>query len=195
MVNFNDTAYLDVPFTNSIEKLQAGLERIESRGGTAMRDAISMSIDYMKREAKSEKKVLLVITDGDDTASSETLERLIAKCQGSEVLVYVIGLLTDDEQRRQKATRRALQTLATSSGGVALIPKDLTSVTQIALEVANEIRNQYTITYSPHVQDLDGSFRQIKLTVNARGNPLARTRTGYYATSDAPAKKVSPNHR
>ena len=193
IVNFNDQAYLDVPFTNSIEKLQEGLARIESRGGTAMRDAISMSIDYMKKEAKKEKKVLLVITDGDDTASSENLEKLVAKCQRSEVLVYAIGLLTEEEQRRQKAAKRALQTLTTASGGVTFLPKDLTSVEQLALQVANEIRNQYTITYSPHVQELDGSFRNIKLVIAARGTPMARTRTGYYATPEAPTKKVTQN--
>ena len=191
LVNFNDTAYLDVPFTNNIEKLQEGLARIESRGGTALRDAISMSIDYMKKEAKLEKKVLMVITDGDDTASSESLEKLVAKCQRSEVLVYAIGLLTEEEQRRQKAAKRALQTITTSSGGVAFLPKDLTSVEQLALQVAHEIRNQYTITYSPHVQELDGSFRTIKLAINARGSPMARTRTGYYATQEAPVRKTA----
>ena len=189
LVNFNDTAYLDVPFTNNIQKLEEGLARIESRGGTAMRDAISMSIDYMKKEAKKEKKVLMVITDGDDTASSENLEKLVAKCQRSEVLVYAIGLLTEEEQRRQKAAKRALQTITTASGGVAFLPKDLTSVEQLALQVAHEIRNQYTITYSPHVQELDGSFRTIKIAINAKGTPMARTRTGYYATPEAPVKK------
>ncbi|HEY3740933.1 MAG TPA: VWA domain-containing protein [Bryobacteraceae bacterium] len=194
IVNFNDQAYLDVPFTNNIDKLQEGLTRIESRGGTAMRDAISMSIDYMKKEAKLDKKVLLVITDGDDTASSENLEKLVAKCQRSEVLVYAIGLLTEEEQRRQKAAKRALQTLTTASGGVTFLPKDLTSVEQLSLQVAHEIRNQYLITYSPQIPD-DGTFRTIKLVVSGRGNPTARTRTGYYATPEPPTKKVSQNHQ
>ena len=195
LVNFNDTAYLDVPFTNSIEKLEEGLARIESKGGTAMRDAISMSIDYMKKEAKLEKKVLLIITDGDDTASSENLEKLVAKCQRSEVLVYAIGLLTEEEQRRQKAAKRALQTLTVASGGAAFLPKDLGDVERLALEVAHEIRNQYTITYTPTVQDLDGSFRSIKLLVAAKGTPTARTRTGYYATPEPAARKVSFNRQ
>jgi Ca-activated chloride channel homolog len=195
IVNFNDQAYLDVPFTNSIEKLEEGLARIESRGGTAMRDAISQAIDYMKKEAKLEKKVLLVITDGDDTASSENLEKLVAKCQRSEVLVYAIGLLTEEEQRRQKAAKRALQTLTTASGGVAFLPRELADVERLALEVAHEIRNQYTITYTPSVQELDGSFRSIKLLVAARGNPTARTRTGYYATPEPPSKKLTLNRQ
>ena len=70
VVNFNDEAFLDVPFTNDIKKLEQGLARIDSRGGTAMRDAISMSIDYMKENGKKDKKVILVVTDGNDTASS-----------------------------------------------------------------------------------------------------------------------------
>jgi VWFA-related protein len=72
---------------------------------------------------------------------------------------------------------------------LAFYPKDLAEVDRIAQEVAHEIRNQYTIAYSPTIQNLDGSFRQIKVTVNAPGRPVARTRTGYYATPDQPVRK------
>ncbi|MGH9625865.1 MAG: VWA domain-containing protein, partial [Bryobacteraceae bacterium] len=72
VVNFNDDAYLDVPFTNSIPRMRQGLARIDARGGTAMRDAISMSLDYMREKAKQNKRVLLVITDGNDNASTIT---------------------------------------------------------------------------------------------------------------------------
>jgi Ca-activated chloride channel homolog len=68
IVNFNDDAYLDVPFTNDIKRLEEGLTRIDSRGGTGMRDAITMSMDYLKEKGKRDKKVLLVVTDGDDTS-------------------------------------------------------------------------------------------------------------------------------
>ena len=185
VVNFNDEAFLDVPFTNDIKKLEQGLARIDSRGGTAMRDAISMSIDYMKETGKKEKKVLLVVTDGNDTASTGTLEKLVAKSQKSEVLIYAIGLLNEEERREAKKAKRALDELTTASGGLAYFPKELTEVDKIALQVAHEVRNQYTIAYSPTVQALDGSFRQIKVTVSGAGrNALVRTRTGYYATPD-----------
>ena len=195
-MNFNDQAYLDVPFTNNIEKLQEGLSRIESRGGTAMRDAISMSIDYMKKEAKLEKKRSRSSSPTATTLRAVRISKKLefAKCQRSEVLVYAIGLLTEEEQRRQKAAKRALQTLTTASGGVAFLPKDLTSVEQLSLQVAHEIRNQYLLTYSPQIPD-DGTFRNIKLVVNGRGNPTARTRTGYYATPEPAAKKVSQNRQ
>jgi len=192
VVNFNDEPYLDVEFTNDIKKLEAGLARIDSRGGTAMRDAISSSIDYMKEKGKKEKKVLLVVTDGNDTASTGTLEKLVNKARQSEVLIYAIGLLNEEERREAKKAKRALDELTTASGGLAFYPKELTDVDRIALQVAQEIRNQYTIAYTPTVQELDGSFRQIKVTVSGAGrSALVRTRTGYYATPDSQNAKVA----
>jgi Ca-activated chloride channel family protein len=179
-----------VPFTNDIKKLEQGLARIDSRGGTAMRDAISMSIDYMKESGKKDKKVLLIVTDGNDTASSGTLEKLVAKAQKNEVLIYAIGLLNEEERREAKKAKRAIEELTGASGGLAYYPKDLSEVDKIALQVAHEIRNQYTIAYQPTIAALDGSFRQIKVTVSGAGrSPLVRTRTGYYATPDVQDNK------
>ncbi len=190
IVNFNDEAWLDVPMTSDIKKMQAGVERIDSRGGTAMRDAISMSIDYLKKEGKRQKKVLLVITDGNDNASTMNLERLVSRAQQNEVLLFSIGLLNEEERREAKIAKHALDTLTRESGGQAFYPKSPSEVDQITLQVAHEIRNQYTIAYSPTVPEMDGSFRQIKVTVSGPGHPVVRTRTGYYATPDEPAKKA-----
>jgi VWFA-related protein len=191
VVNFNDEAYLDQPFTNDIKKLEEGVARIDSRGGTAMRDAISMSIDYLKEKGKKDKKVLLVVTDGNDTASSGTLEKLIDKARDSSVLIYAIGLLNEEERREAHKAKRALDAITKESGGLSFYPKDVTEVDHIALQVAQDIRNQYTIAYSPSIQALDGSFRQIKVTVNGPGHPTVRTRTGYYATPNAAPKKAA----
>ena len=189
IVNFNDEAYLDVEMTSDMKKLEEGVARIDSRGGTAMRDAISMSIDYLKDKGKKDKKVLLVVTDGADTASTGSLEKLIDKTRQGEVLVFAIGLLNEEERREAKKAKRALDVITRESGGLSLYPKDLAEVDKIAQEVAHEIRNQYTIAYSPTIQSLDGSFRQIKVTVNGPGRPIARTRTGYYATPDQSVRK------
>jgi VWFA-related protein len=182
VVNFNDEAYLDVPFTADQTKMEEGLSRIDSRGGTAMRDAIGMSLDYMKSKGKKDKKVLFIVTDGNDTASNETLERTVQRVRQSEVLVYSIGLLNEEEAREAKKAQRALKALAEASGGSVYYPKELAEVEPLALRVAQEIRNQYIIAYTPVIQDLDGSFRQIKVTVNGPGRPQVRTRNGYYAT-------------
>ena len=186
VVNFNDDAYLDTPdFTSDINVLNQALSKIDSRGGTAMREAISMSIDHMKQKAKRDKKVILVVTDGNDNASSISLENLVRKAQQSEVIVYAIGLLSEEEKREAKRAKRALDLLTEATGGQAYYPKELTEVERIAHQVAHDIRNQYIITYTPEPSVLDGSFRQIKVVANGPGHPTVRTRTGYYATPDA----------
>ena len=190
IVNFNDDAWLDVPFTSDIKKMEDGVAKIDSRGGTAMRDAINLSLDYLKKEGKRQKKVLLVITDGNDNASSISLEKLVTRAQQEEVLMYAIGLLNEEERREARIAKRALDELSRESGGAAFYPKAVTEVDQIALQVAHEIRNQYTIGYSPLLQAMDGSFRQIKVTVSGPGHPIVRTRTGYYATPDGAGKKA-----
>ena len=105
IVNFNDEAFLDQPFTSDIKELERGLSKIDSRGGTAMRDAIRMSIDYLKENGKRDKKVLVVVTDCDDNNSSGTLEDLIKDAQQGEVLIYTVGLLAELEKREAKRAR------------------------------------------------------------------------------------------
>jgi Ca-activated chloride channel family protein len=190
IVNFNDDPFLDVPMTSDIKKMEEGIARIDSRGGTAMREAIDSSMTYLKKEGHRQKKVLLVITDGNDNASTISLEKLVSRAQQSEVLVYAIGLLNEEERREARLAKRALDAISQDSGGLAFYPKGPAEVDAIALQVAHEIRNQYTIAYSPIVQQMDGSFRQIKVTVNGPGHPQVRTRTGYYATPDSSQKKA-----
>src|SRR5581483_1668619 len=147
VVNFNDEYYLDQDFTSQIPKLQEALEKIEARGGTALYDAVVASADHLKKNARLDKKVLLVVTDGEDNASRETLEQAARRLQEENgPTVYTIGLLGEERQRR---ARRALTALAEQTGGVAFFPKDLGEVNSITQEVAHDIRNQYTIGYRP----------------------------------------------
>jgi Ca-activated chloride channel family protein len=185
IVNFNDDAYLDQSFTNDIKKLEQALERYAAKGGTAMRDAISMSIDYMNKKGKKDKKVLMVVTDGNDNASNMSLEELIRKAEQSGVLIYSIGILSDEEPREARRAKHALHNLAVASGGQDYYPKDLAEVDKITPEVAREIRNQYTMAYSPTNPTLDGTFRKITVMVNAPGRPTVRTRNGYYSSPAA----------
>lgn len=184
IVNFNEDAYLDVDFTNDMKKLEEGIARIDSRGGTAMRDAINLSMDHLREKAKLDKKVLVVVTDGNDNTSEITLEKLVQKAQQREVLVYTIGLLDEEEHREAKRAKRALDTITNATGGQAYYPGHVDDIERFTLDVAHQIRNQYTIAYRPEKQELDGSFRQIKVTVNGPNRPVVRTRTGYYATGD-----------
>jgi VWFA-related protein len=192
IVNFNDEAFMDLPrskdFTSDIKEMEEALTRIDSRGGTAMREAIRMSIDWLQEKAHKDKKVLVVITDGNDNSSVVSLEDLVKAAQQSGVLLYSVGLLSEEERREATRARRALESLAAATGGETYFPKELSEVDRIAHQVARDIRNQYTIQYTPSNAAMDGGYRQIRVAVNAAGHPTARTRSGYYATPDlAPA--------
>jgi Ca-activated chloride channel family protein len=186
VVNFNDDAFLDTPdFTNDPKVLEQALNKIDSRGGTAMRDALRMSIDHIKGKAKKDKKVILVVTDGNDNASMITIENLVKAAQQSEVIIYAIGLLNEEERREAKRAKRALDALTEATGGQAWYPKDLNEVERITSQVARDVRNQYTSAYTPANQALDGTFRQIRVVANGPNRPSVRTRTGYYATPES----------
>ena len=188
VVNFNDTAYLDNPkdknFTNDLGELETALGRIDARGGTAMRDAIEMSIQHLKK-AKRDKKVLVVITDGNDNSSLLSLERIMKSAHQSGVLIYGVGLLAEEEHREASRARRALNDLAEATGGKTFFPQGVEEVDAIAHLVAHDIRSQYIIEYSPSNAAMDNTFRAIRITAKAPGNPTVRTRSGYYATPDA----------
>jgi VWFA-related protein len=201
IVNFNDEPYQDVPFTNDLKRMEEGLARIDSRGGTAMRDSILASMSYVKSKGRHEKKVIVAITDGNDNMSEVGLERLVQEAQRQEVLIYTVGLFAEEDRREAGKARRALDTITKATGAQAYYPKELDEVGTVALRVAHDIRNQYILAYTPTNQALDGSFRRIRVQVNGPNRPTARTRTGYYATASQgktppprpPAKKALVN--
>jgi Ca-activated chloride channel family protein len=182
VVNFNDEYWLDQDFTSDIGKLGEALDRIEARGGTALYDAVVASADHLKKSARREKKVLLVVTDGEDNASRESLEQAIRQLQAENgPTVYTIGILgSDSHQRRAK---RALQEMAENTGGVSFFPKDLSDVDNISRQVAHDIRNQYTIGYKPSTPQSAGGYRTVRVVARApgHGKMQVRTRSGYYA--------------
>lgn len=186
IIGFNDSAYLDQDFTSNIKLLEQALDKTETRGGTAMRDAIHLALDHMKKFAKRDKKVLLVITDGADNNSDESLEQLVREARQSGVLIYSIGLLSEEEASERRSAQRGLKALAEASGGLDYYPKSLADVEKITPQVAEEIRKQYLIAYTPTNSALDGTFRKIEVRLTGYGrNPNVRYRNGYYATPDA----------
>lgn len=153
--------------------MKEALARIDARGGTAMRDALHVSIMHLKERAHRDKKVL-VITDGADNSSIVSLEELVKEAQQSGVLIYAVGLLAEEDRNDARRAKRELLSLTETTGGEAVFPTDLTEVDRIAKEVARDIRSQYTIAYNPSISALDGTFRGIKITVNAPGHPSGR---------------------
>jgi len=180
VVNFNDESYLDQDFTSDLSRLREGLDHIESRGGTALYDAVIASADHLAKGARLDRKVLLVVTDGEDNASRESLEQCVRRLQDlNGPTVYSIGLLGDDREAHR--AKRALTALAVQTGGVAYFPKDLNEVDNITRQVAHDIRNQYTIGYKP-VDPNRAGYRKVNVEVHASGykHLVVRTRSGYY---------------
>ncbi len=184
IMNFNEEASLEQDYTSNIKELEAALKTIDSRGQTAMRDALRMGIEHLRHGGKKEKKILMVVTDGEDNSSVETLDHVIQSAQQNGVIIYGVGLLSDDEPRERERAKEALDALTFATGGQAWYPQELSEVDGIAREVAHEIRNQYIIGYTPIDQSLDGKYRKIRVTVTAPGDPSVRTRAGYYTGRD-----------
>ncbi|MGZ4876977.1 MAG: VWA domain-containing protein [Candidatus Angelobacter sp.] len=190
VVNFNDDPYLDQDFTNRLDPLREALDRVDSRGGTALYDAVIASADHLAKGAKKEKKVLLVVTDGVDNESRESLESAIRKVQDDNgPTIYTIGILGDEPGI--KRAKRALQSLSDQTGGVAFFPKDLVEVDEISQEVARDIRNQYSLTYKPTNPRSNGGYRKVKVEARAPGykDLQVRTRDGYFADEKRTASK------
>jgi VWFA-related protein len=185
VVNFNDDFYLDLDkdFTNSIPELKEALERIDSRGSTALYDAVIGSLDHLKKASK-DKRVLLIVTDGEDNTSHNSLDKTIREVQKTDTVIYTIGLLSEESKKNAKRAKKALEQLAQASGGLAFFPENVDDVHNICEQVARDIRNQYTLAYYPSNTRRDGSFRGVQVEVippRGRGKLVARTRNGYYA--------------
>jgi Ca-activated chloride channel family protein len=181
VVNFNDEYYLDQDFTNDLLKLKEALEKIDAKGGTALYEAVVASAENFKT-AHLERKVLFVVTDGEDNASRETLEQAVKQLQVENgPSVYAIGILGEEEH--PKRARRALEIIAQRTGGLAFFPKTLDEVDEISRQVAHDIRNQYTIGYKPTNPKGAGGFRNIHVEAKAKGHGkmVVRTKSGYYA--------------
>lgn len=194
VVNFSDRAYLDQGFTTDLVALNRGLTRSDSRGTTAMYDAVAASADELSKHASQRKQVLLIITDGADNASRLTLEQTIRRVQAlGGPVVYTIGLLYDDEKDEAERASRDLETLSEETGGVAYFPRSLEDVNGIATEVARDIRNQYTIAYNSTNPARNGGYRVVRVQAvgPGHGKLTVRTRRGYYANANQQKQQQS----
>lgn len=184
IVNFSERAFLDQGFTSDLAALSRGLSHFDSKGTTALYDAVAASADELSNHAKHPKQVLLIITDGADNASRLDLEEAIHRVQNlGGPVVYSIGLLFGTDKDESQRARNALEMLSQETGGVAYFPRSLDDVDKIAADVARDIRNQYTIGYhSTNTSGIAG-YRTVRLEAKAanHGKLIVRTRKGYYS--------------
>lgn len=184
IVNFGEESYLDQDFTNDLGKLQAALGKVETRGSTALYDTIVASAAHMKQGAGLQKRILLVVTDGDDNASQESLEETMQQLQKKDSpVVYMIALL--NPAKRTSSTIRALQEISQNTGGTAYFPTDVQEVDSITRNIASAIRSQYVIGYKSSSTATGHVYHAIQVDAyDSNHRKLrVRTRSGYYSDS------------
>lgn len=190
IVNFSDRAYLDQGFTTNLTALDRGLSHFDSKGYTALYDAVAASADELSKFGKQRNEVLLIVTDGADDASHLDLQQAIRRVQNlGGPVVYAIGLTYEDSRKEAEDARNALQTLANETGGVAYFPGSLQEVSGIAEQVARDIREQYVIDYHSSDPFTNGGYRTVRVEVRAphHGRLYVRTKRGYYARPESPS--------
>jgi Ca-activated chloride channel homolog len=158
--------------------LQRALNETSTQGSTALYDAVVASVRHLRNNPQLDKKVLLVITDGQDNMSRDTLQETMRDLeQKNGPTLYAIGLTGQEPQGRQ-----ALRQLAEGTGGAAFFPSSLDQVSDITRQLAHDIRNQYVIAYTPHIQNVSANYHPIRVVANAPGYSAlqVRTRNGIY---------------
>ncbi|MGA9670451.1 MAG: VWA domain-containing protein [Terracidiphilus sp.] len=188
VVNFNEHVSLalpaDTPFTDRKDQLELALSKIQTIGETSLYDGIAVALDHLK-QGHSDKKVLILISDGGDNASKRTLAQVVGMAKQSVAIIYTIDIF-DDQDADQNPD--VLRRFAKQTGGEAFFPESSKDITSICEGIARDIRNQYTLTYIPTIASLDGSYRviDVKASTRGRGRLSVRTRAGYSVPPNIP---------
>ena len=197
VVNFNDSVWFglpaDIPFTDQQEQLQRALSAIRTIGQTSLYDGIVVGLNHLKQGAR-DKKVLILITDGGDTASKHSLGQVVDLARQSAAVIYAIGIFDEQDGDQNPAV---LERLAKETGGEAFFPQSFRDITGICEAIARDIRNQYTLTYIPTIPSQDGRYRTIAVEASShdRGHLSVRTRAGYLVPLVAPSTPVKATQR
>jgi len=198
LIRFSDDAELAQDFTDDHRRILRVIEDLKPRGSTALYEAVLLGLQKVK-SGKHRKRALLLLTDGNDTASTVTFNDVLTLARKSEVIIYALGIGHGEKGsyghdilggilgRRDKdeVDMKVLNGLAGATAGRAFYLENAHAggrdlVDEAAAEVANELKQQYTLGYRPTNKRRDGSFRQIKVELSDRSLHV-RTKGGYYA--------------
>ncbi len=186
VLSFGTEVVVEHDFTADTQELTNTLSSIPSQESTAFYDAVYLAAKYIHVNASRDKKVLLVITDGEDNSSKYALREALKAVGEYKVVVYTIGLLSSGYSSSDEQTKaqKALKQLAQVTGGASFFPASVDEVQGICSRIARDLRNQYTIGYRPSNKKLDGSWRKVVVQLNSVPNVKrlrVRTKQGYYA--------------
>src|SRR4051794_34665290 len=189
LIEFNDSPKLVVPLTQSVEQIQNRLTFSQSKGRTALLDAIMMAMAEMKKSKKN-RKALLIISDGGDNSSRYTESEVRNMVRENDVLLYAIGVYEGGGGRMRTPEEAAgpglLTDLCEQTGGRHL-PADTSELPDIAAKIGVELRNRYVLGFAPQSKVRDGRYHVLQVKMVApKGLPALRAyfRRGYYAPSE-----------
>jgi VWFA-related protein len=187
LVQFNDSASLIQPFTRNLEEIQNKLAFTQSKGRTALLDAVYMALHEMKK-ARNPRKALLLISDGGDNSSRYSEAEIKALVKEADVQIYAIGIYESMGSRNrtpEETSGPALLTeIAEQTGGRQYQVDNLNELPDVAAKIGVELRNQYILGYSPKNMTRDGKYRRVQVKlVQPHGMPVLRPfwKQGYYA--------------
>ena len=187
LVEFNDRPELVSPFTTSLEEIQNKLTFTQSKGRTALLDAVYLGLHTMKK-GRNARKALLIISDGGDNSSRYTESEIKNLVREADVQIYAIGIFESGAGRGRSAEELAgpglLQEISEQTGGRAFAVDNLNELPDIAAKIGIELRNQYLLGYTPLNAARDGKYRKVTVKlVQPRGLPPLKAfwRLGYYA--------------
>jgi len=170
-------------FTDEPERLAEAVRRIRAGGGTAVYDAVYLAVrDKLARETPGRRRLLILISDGDDTASRLSLTETLELAQREDTAIYAISTnKTSDTRSRSKVEGDdVIQKMVEETGGKAYFPLKLDDLAADFQKIGDELRSQYVISYNPINQNLDGTYRKVRVEM-ADKKYTARTRKGYFA--------------
>jgi Ca-activated chloride channel family protein len=181
LIGFNDRAWLALDKTRDGEQLLRQFSSVKPQGNTALFDAVALGLTHLERAAH-QRRVLLVVSDGEDNRSRVSLGQVKRMAQESAALVYAIGI-TDFFQRRSGGGL-SLSELAEQTGGKAYFPGNGEALSEAFEKIALELRQQYSLGYTPSHFISDGRWRRLKVKVTPPPETpkiVVRSRPGYYA--------------
>jgi Ca-activated chloride channel family protein len=171
-----------VAFTRSQAQIEASLLRYPAGGQTALHDAVIEALDHLQL-ATHQKRVLIVLSDGDDNASRHSEADMLHRASRSEALIYTISTA---DFAHQSGKPSVLKKLAQRSGGAAYFPRSEAAIVRDFVEIAQNIRRGYSIGYVPDNPRRAGEYRNVRVTVRVPGRNLSvRAREGYTEGGDA----------
>jgi VWFA-related protein len=195
LVNFNEHVTFGLPrdtaFTDQPGQLKTAMASVKADGKTALYDAVAIALEHLKLGSR-DKRVLILVSDGADNASRRTEQQVLQLAKQSDAIIYSLGIYEPDDPDRSP---HVLSDLSKATGGEAYFPENLEDVLPACERIAREIRNQYTLIYTPTNQNQDGSYRSIQVraaTPAGRGLRVT-TRLGYMAPAKPAAKTEARN--